>query len=200
MPFIKSLAEDNSWRVRYTVADKIVDLGKGLGKQLTKNNLLGFFLNFIQDNEAELKTIGVLRMGKFCELLDDSDIIQKIVPCLGNLAKDNTTPVRAALAESILQLCPLIGKKATNDHILQMFLLLLRDESSDVRVNLFKHLDDITKVIDLESLSQSLFPALNDLAIDKNWRTRASCMEFLPFFAKKMVTFFYYFIFRVQSS
>lgn len=126
-------------------------------------------------------------MGKFCELLEENDIVQKIIPCLGNLAKDNTQHVRAALAETILTLCPLIGKKATNDHILQIFLLLLRDENSDVRVNLFKHLDDITKVIDLESLSQSLFPALNELAIDKNWRTRASCMEFLPFFAKKMV-------------
>jgi serine/threonine-protein phosphatase 2A regulatory subunit A len=106
---------------------------------------------------------------------------------LGAIAKDPIQHVRAALAESILSICPLIGKKATNDNILQIFLLLLRDEYSEVRVCLFKHLDDITKVIDLESLSQSLFPALNDLAVDKNWRTRSSAIEFLSFFAKKMV-------------
>jgi len=47
-------------------------------------------------------------------------------------------------------------------------------------------LDDLTKVIDLESLSSSLLPALNELAVDKNWRTRAAIVEFLPFFAQKM--------------
>jgi HEAT repeat. len=126
-------------------------------------------------------------MAKFCELLEDSEINSKIVPCLGSLSKDTAQHVRAALAESLLSLCPLVGKKATNDNILQIFLLLLRDEYSEVRVNLFKHLDDITKVIDLESLSQSLLPALNELAVDKNWRVRSSAIEFLSFFAKKMV-------------
>lgn len=99
--------------------------------------------------------------------------------------------MRAALAESILSLCPIVGKKGTNDYVLQIFLVLLRDEFSEVRVNLFKHLDDLTKVIDIDSLSQSVLPALNDLAEDKNWRTRAAAVEFLPFFAKKMVRFFF---------
>ena len=93
----------------------------------------------------------------------------------------------AALASSLLQLCPLIGKKYTNEHILSIFLLLLRDEFSDVRLALFKNLDEITKVIDIDSLSQSLFPALTDLAVDKNWRTRSASIEFLSFFARKMV-------------
>jgi len=65
-------------------------------------------------------------------------------------------------------------------------LILLKDEFSEVRVNLFKHLEDLTQVIDFDSLSQSLLPALNELAVDKNWRTRAAVVEFLPFFAQKM--------------
>lgn len=68
-----------------------------------------------------------------------------------------------------------------------MFLLLLRDDFADVRLALFKNLDEITKVIDIDSLSQSLLPALTDLAVDKNWRTRAASIEFLSFFARKMV-------------
>ena len=94
--------------------------------------------------------------------------------------------VRAALAESLPSLCPIIGKKSTTDYILPIFLTLLKDEFSEVRVNLFKHLEDLTKVIDLDSLSSSLLPALNELAVDKNWRTRAAVVEFLPFFAQKM--------------
>ena len=66
-------------------------------------------------------------------------------------------------------------------------MLLLRDEFSDVRLALFKNLDEITKVIDIDSLSKSLLPALTELAVDKNWRVRAASIEFLSFFARKMV-------------
>ncbi len=129
-----------------------------------------------------------MRLGEFSQYLDEIDAIQRIIPCLNSLAKDPLVHVRASLAESLLSVCPVIGKKGTNDHILQIFLMLLRDEFSEVRVNLFKHLDGLTKVIDIDSLSQSLLPALNELATDKNWRTRASAVEVLPFFAKKMVS------------
>jgi len=95
--------------------------------------------------------------------------------------------VRAALAESLPSLCPIVGKKSTSEYVLPIFLTLLKDEYSEVRVNLFKHLEDLTKVIDLDSLSSSILPALNELAVDKNWRTRAAVVEFLPFFAQKMV-------------
>jgi serine/threonine-protein phosphatase 2A regulatory subunit A len=51
--------------------------------------------------------------------------------------------VRSALAENLLALSPLVDKAATNEHILPLFLALLRDESSDVRLNLFKRLEDL---------------------------------------------------------
>jgi serine/threonine-protein phosphatase 2A regulatory subunit A len=51
--------------------------------------------------------------------------------------------VRSALAENVLALCPIIDKASTNEHILPIFLALLRDESSDVRLNLFKRLEDL---------------------------------------------------------
>ena len=56
------------------------------------------------------------------------------------------------MAENILSLCPIIDKAQTNEHILPIFLALLRDESSDVRLNLFKRLEHLNKVIGLENL------------------------------------------------
>ena len=52
--FLKPLAEDPSWRTRYTVADKIADLAKIFGKQQTKTVLLPFFVKFLQDSESEV--------------------------------------------------------------------------------------------------------------------------------------------------
>ena len=61
--------------------------------------------------------------------------------------------MRSALAENLLSLCPIIGKAPTNEHILPIFLALLRDESSDVRLNLFKRLENMNQVLGIENLS-----------------------------------------------
>ena len=76
-----------------------------------------------------------------------------------------------------MSLCPIIDKAATNEHILPIFLALLRDESSDVRLNLFKRLEDMNKVIGIENLAQSIIPALTELSQDKNWRIKLSVVE-----------------------
>lgn len=80
--------------------------------------------------------------------------------------------MRAALAENILSLCPLIGKASTTQLILPVFLLLLRDENSEVRLNLLKKLDDLNSVIGIEDLATSLVPSLEELAREKNWRIK----------------------------
>ena len=53
-----------------------------------------------------------------------------------------------------------------------MFLLLLRDENSEVRLNLFKRLEDLNKVIGVEELQTSLIPSLEELSKEKNWRLK----------------------------
>jgi len=83
-----------------------------------------------------------------------------------------------------LSICPIIEKGPTNEHILPIFLALLRDESSDVRLNLFKRLDDLNKVIGLENLQQSIVPAIKDLSEDKNWRIKLSVVEQYPALAQ----------------
>lgn len=60
--------------------------------------------------------------------------------------------MRSALAENLLSICPKIDKGPTNEHILPIFLNLLRDENSEVRLNLFKRLEDLNEVIGIEDL------------------------------------------------
>lgn len=40
LPYIKKFAEDKSWRIRYLVADRIMDLSTGIGFESAKENLL----------------------------------------------------------------------------------------------------------------------------------------------------------------
>lgn len=72
----------------------------------------------------------------------------------------------------MLSICPIVGKQVTNEHILPIFLALIRDDNSEVRLNLFKRLEDLNAVIGIEDLQQSIIPSLSELSKDKNWRMK----------------------------
>ena len=85
-------------------------------------------------------------------VLDPDVLIKSVIPNLKKLQEDQFGYVRQALAENLLSISSIIEKGPTNEHILPIFLALLRDESSDVRLNLFKRLEELNKVIGLENL------------------------------------------------
>lgn len=85
MPYIKKYAEDKSWRIRYLVADRIMDLSQGIGFEQAKEHLLPYYCGFLQDSESEVRTAAVSRLADFCKILDATSIISKILPCLKKL-------------------------------------------------------------------------------------------------------------------
>ena len=134
------------------MADKIMEISNGIGIENSKEHLTSYFCQFLEDNESEVRTAAVRRLQDFGKILDAKTLITSVIPSLNKLQKDQFTYVRQALAENLLAICPIIEKGPTNEHILPIFLALLRDESSDVRLNLFKRLDDLNRVIGLENL------------------------------------------------
>ena len=72
--------------------------------------------------------------------------------------------MRAFFASEINHLAPLIGTDDTVTYLLPMLLVLFRDEASEVRLNVISSLTAINDVIGVEMLSQSLLPAIADLA------------------------------------
>ena len=58
-----------------------------------------------------------------------------------DLASDASPHVKAALGAQISGLAPLLGKEATIEHLLPLFLQLLKDEQSDVRLQLIGKLE-----------------------------------------------------------
>ena len=75
LPYIKKYSEDKSWRIRYLVADRIMDLSQGLGLEQAREHLLPSFCSFLQDSESEVRTAAVGRLSDFCRLLDAQNII-----------------------------------------------------------------------------------------------------------------------------
>lgn len=120
-----------------------MDLARGIGFDQAKEVLLPFYSGFLKDAESEVRTAAVGRLSDFSGILDAQSIIVKLIPSLKDLESDSFTYVRSALAENILSICPIIERGPTNDHVLPIFLNLLRDDNSEVRLNLFKRLEDL---------------------------------------------------------
>jgi len=72
-----------------------------------------------------------------------------------------------------------------------MFLQMLKDEFPDVRLHIISKLELVNQVIGIELLSQSLLPAIVQLAEDKQWRVRLAIIEYIPLLASQLgVKFF----------
>jgi len=88
-------------------------------------------------------------------------------------------------------LAPLFGKDGTQDHLLELFLQLLKDDTPEVRLNIIGKLSSVTSVLDLDQLSQHLLPAIVELAEDRQWRVRLAIIEYIPLLAEQLgVNFF----------
>uniref|UniRef100_A0A7S4JZK8 Uncharacterized protein n=1 Tax=Odontella aurita TaxID=265563 RepID=A0A7S4JZK8_9STRA len=84
------------------------------------------------------------------------------------------------------ELAPVLGKEATISHLVPPVLLLLRDATSEVRLNIISSLSALNEVIGVDLLSQSLLPAILDLAEDGKWRIRLAIIQHIPLLAKQL--------------
>jgi serine/threonine-protein phosphatase 2A regulatory subunit A len=62
IPYIKKFAVDKSWRIRYLVADKIMDISNGIGIENSKEHLTTYYCQFLEDTESEVRTAAVRRL------------------------------------------------------------------------------------------------------------------------------------------
>lgn len=84
-------------------------------------------------------------MAQFCSLLGANEsCVVAVLPCVKELAADSNQFVRASLASVVMELAPMLGKAATIEHLLPVFLALLKDDFPDVRLNIISKLDQVS--------------------------------------------------------
>jgi len=70
IPYIKKFAVDKSWRIRYLIADKIMDLTNGIGIENSKEHLATYYVQFLEDTESEVRTAAVRRLHDYGKILE----------------------------------------------------------------------------------------------------------------------------------
>uniref|UniRef100_A0A7E4VWT4 Protein phosphatase PP2A regulatory subunit A n=1 Tax=Panagrellus redivivus TaxID=6233 RepID=A0A7E4VWT4_PANRE len=189
---LKDLIEDKSWRVRYMAAEKIVQIQEAFGNKINTDEIVTLYTNLLKDAEGEVRDVASMKLQGFCAGLPVENrsnvIIEQILPVVKPLATDTNQHVKISLASVVMGLAPLLGEKETVDHLLPIFLSMLRDDTPEVRLNIISSLDKIqvSKVIGQDELTQSLLPAIIDLAEDGKWRVRLAIVEYMPLLAEQL--------------
>ena len=80
-------------------------------------------------------------MSGFCKLVSVDVILGEILPPIKELVGDPNPQVRAAFGENLSGLAPILGKDSTIEHLLPMFLQMLKDDDSKVRLNIISRLE-----------------------------------------------------------
>ncbi|KAF5018367.1 hypothetical protein F66182_9654 [Fusarium sp. NRRL 66182] len=189
---LRNLIEDKSWRVRYMIADRFEKIAKAVDEEVVSRDLVPAFVKLLKDNEAEVRTAIAGQIPGFCALVDRTVLLNDIMGSIEDLVSDTSQHVRAALGTQISGLAPILGKQETIDHLLPMFLQMLKDEFPEVRLHIISKLELVNQVvIGIDLLSQSLLPAIVQLAEDKQWRVRLAIIEYIPLLASQLgVQFF----------
>lgn len=197
VPLIAATIEDRSWRVRWTAASKfsnVIHAFKDLDDNFSMDILISAYEKLLQDPEAEVKTAAIMNLAEVAKCkskvpsqsspttprsssesssgskVPRVSVAKRLVKRIQPLTEDDSTNVRAALAMVASDLAPLLGKESTINDLVPQILLLLRDTTSEVRLNVISSLGSLNEVIGVGLLSQSLLPAILDLASDSKWR------------------------------
>lgn len=74
-------------------------------------------------------------------------------------------------------------------HKFNLFILITcLSQCPEVRLNIISNLDCVNEVIGIRQLSQSLLPAIVELAEDAKWRVRLAIIEYMPLLAGQLVS------------
>lgn len=190
------LIKDDSWRVRYTAADRFAKIASNFNNEQDLLKLIDPFINLMNDNEGEVRKAIAKQLPSFCELLSNfnqtkSAILSKIIPIVDELSQDSQENVRASLASTITGLSPILERQSTIDKLLPLFLSMLRDDFPEVRLNIISNLSVVNETIGINLLSTNLLPAITELAQDHKWRVRLAIIEYIPKLANQLgVSFF----------
>ncbi|KAL5070652.1 hypothetical protein RYX36_021539 [Vicia faba] len=188
MSIFDDLTQDDQDSVRLLAVEGCAALGKLLEPQDCVAHILPVIVNFSQVLGYRLNFDNSELIGENSTMLMDrnaSDLwiaTDEAVKSIGiergkeELSSDSSQHVRSALASVIMGMAPVLGKEATIEQLLPIFLSLLKDEFPDL----------FLQVIGIDLLSQSLLPAIVELAEDRHWRVRLAIIEYIPLLASQL--------------
>lgn len=157
--------------MRLAFAKNFTDFADSFGKEITDNNLIQTFTVLLNDNEFEVKLSAINSMSRCLSFISSEKICNLLLPTLQNCYPDGTSQFRAGTATALCFMASIVGKDITQSKILPILIDLIKDENSEVKLNVVEGVEQIAKVIGLEGI-KTLLTTLEGLTKDGQWRVR----------------------------
>jgi serine/threonine-protein phosphatase 2A regulatory subunit A len=192
LPIIEALQDDNSWRVRQSLATNFAAVASNINVNSSSSanesigkKLMQVYCKLLKDKESEVRVAA-------CEKLESSaaairyGLSDYLSPVLESLSVDPVQNVRVAFSCSVIGLCNIFGKETSAKLLVPIVQQLTKDEYYEVRNNILNRLELLNECIGAAGISKSILPALIDLAKDPKWRVRMGVIEKSYLLAKSL--------------
>ena len=138
LPLSLKLAEDTSWRVRWSVANKFVALCDAVGDEAANaavsdaqpKSLLDAHEQLLQDTEMEVRAVAAVTVADMAKKMTSARARAQLLPLVNKLVRDDCEHVRIAVASVIMALGATVTKMGDSSvfmaEMIPMYLELLK--------------------------------------------------------------------------
>ncbi|GAW83404.1 protein phosphatase PP2A regulatory subunit A [Plasmodium gonderi] len=182
---LRNICNDESWRVRATLANNIYSILK-----VRKNEDISIIiLLLLKDVDSNVRSIVLNNLDNILvHSKINVNIMDEIFDDLKRDIDSNNVHLKISLCKLLCSLPDILDKNGSIEYILPLFLLFIRIEESDLKSELFICLHKISKLISFFDMKQIIIPLCQEIVKSKNWRLRHSLYYYLKFFGH----FFFY--------
>ena len=154
--FLGTMQKDTQYRIRECVYETLAKLGVKYGLEVFKNNIEGLFFNYLTDNVASVREIGIKSLSSLIQQFGVSWVTTGLIP---KLQSHLSTPKisylnRMCMIHSVCICAEYLDSKQNADFVVPILNKGLKDKIPNVRFYTIKLIEKIYKNLDSSSKSK----------------------------------------------
>lgn len=144
--------EDKSWKVRLAFAKNFAGFANSFGRDITDNNLIQTFTLLLNDNDFEVKLAAINNIEFCLDHISSEKICNLMLTALHQTYPDGTSQYRAGTATALSYMASYVGKDYTNSKIMPIMIDLIKDDNSEVKLNVVEGTLRLADVVGIDNL------------------------------------------------
>ncbi|XP_050166967.1 serine/threonine-protein phosphatase 2A 65 kDa regulatory subunit A alpha isoform [Myiozetetes cayanensis] len=185
IPMFSNLASDEQDSVRLLAVEACVSIAQLLPQEELEGLVMPTLRQAAEDKSWRVRYMVADKFTEVGAAWGPRSPRPDLVGAFQSLMKDCEAEVRAAASHKVK------GQQGPRSTLISPKLTPSVSQCPEVRLNIISNLDCVNEVIGIRQLSQSLLPAIVELAEDAKWRVRLAIIEYMPLLAGQLgVEFF----------
>eukprot|EP01095_Lingulamoeba_sp_RSL-Kostka_P017418 TRINITY_DN9023_c0_g1_i1.p1 TRINITY_DN9023_c0_g1~~TRINITY_DN9023_c0_g1_i1.p1 ORF type:complete len:585 (+),score=188.29 TRINITY_DN9023_c0_g1_i1:120-1874(+) len=168
LPAIKDLAEDRQWRVRLAIIEYIPLLSSQLGVEFFDDKLSGLCMCWLGDPVCSIREAATKNLKKLIEVFGLEWAQNNIIPKVLNRHSHSNYLYRMTTLCAIGHLSEVVTKEIIVETMLPLVVKMASDPVPNIRFNVAKILNTVSKYVDPEVTEKDIIPTLQQLLEDKD--------------------------------